>query len=186
VPDLAGAVAVPLLLSGGYHARVDLPARAPRARITRPVGPDPLLAVALADRLGEAGYAGGPVVLAAAGSTDPAAQADVQAQAGLLAAHLGQPVTPAYLSAARPQVADLAAGGEAGPSPVAPVSTAAPVAAVASVAAVAAYLLAPGRFADQLAADVAGRAPVSAPLGDHPAVAEVVLDRYDEARAAAR
>jgi sirohydrochlorin ferrochelatase len=42
--------------------------------------------------------------------------------------------------------------------------------------AVAAYLLAPGRFHDQLWRGAG--AWVSAPLGDHPAVAEVVVDRF--------
>ena len=46
VADVAtdGAVAVPLLLSAGYHVRVDLSAQAPRVAVTAAVGPDPRLA----------------------------------------------------------------------------------------------------------------------------------------------
>ncbi|MFG2217877.1 MULTISPECIES: CbiX/SirB N-terminal domain-containing protein [unclassified Streptomyces] len=55
-------VLVPLLLNTGYHVTVDLPAvRAaaphPDIRQAAPLGPDPLLAAALADRLAEAGPA---------------------------------------------------------------------------------------------------------------------------------
>jgi sirohydrochlorin ferrochelatase len=42
--------------------------------------------------------------------------------------------------------------------------------------AVASYLLAPGVFQDRLRAS--GAAWVSAPLGDHPAVAALILERF--------
>jgi sirohydrochlorin ferrochelatase len=45
---------------------------------------------------------------------------------------------------------------------------------------VATYLLAPGFFADKVV-EAAGPATWSAPLGDHPAVADLVWQRYDEA-----
>jgi sirohydrochlorin ferrochelatase len=158
-----GSVAVPLLLSSGFHARVDLPAQAPGARVARAVGPDGRLAAALAERLADAGYDGqSPVVLAAAGSADERALADVRSMAALLAARLGADVTAAFVSAGEPRVADIVPPGAASPEP----------------RAVASYLLAPGVFHDNLAAldaDV-----VSAPIGDHPTVAQLVLDRYDE------
>ncbi len=72
------AVVVPLLLSTGFHTKVDI-ARAVtdaggRATATAALGPHPLLAELLATRLHEAGLsAGDAVVLAAAGSSDPAA-----------------------------------------------------------------------------------------------------------------
>ncbi len=53
----AGAViVVPLLLSTGYHLTADIraAARAAGAPVAAPLGPDPLLAHALADRLAEA------------------------------------------------------------------------------------------------------------------------------------
>jgi sirohydrochlorin ferrochelatase len=163
------AVIVPLLLSTGYHLATDIAgaATAAGARVAGPLGPDTLLVTALAGRLAEAGVPDGtPVVLAAAGSADPAAQRDAVRQAELLAERREAPVTAAFLSAARPRVGD----------------------AVAELArqtgqevAVAAYLLAPGRFHDQLAG--AGARWVTAPLGGHPAMAGLVIDRY---RTAAR
>ncbi len=64
-----GAVVVPLLLSSGYHLSFDIAAavRGTGVPVARPLGPDPRLVHALADRLDEAGVPGGaPVVLAQA------------------------------------------------------------------------------------------------------------------------
>ena len=85
VAGLDGAVLVPAFLASGYHVRTDLPAQlaacgaAPgRFPVTPAIGPDPLLARAARDRLGEAGWRpGDAVVLAAAGSSDAAALAEV-------------------------------------------------------------------------------------------------------------
>jgi sirohydrochlorin ferrochelatase len=144
---------------------VDLPAAIAAARpgtAHAPVlGPDPRLAVALADRLREAGRrAGDAVVLAAAGSSDPTAIASVRTQAAQLAAELGAAVTVGFGSAATPDV---------------PTAVAAARAAGADRVAVAPYLLAPGHFADRLAA--AGADLVAEPLRAHPAVVELVLER---------
>jgi sirohydrochlorin ferrochelatase len=46
-------------------------------------------------------------------------------------------------------------------------------------AVVASYLLAPGRFADRVAA--CGASVISAPIGAHPVVAELALSRYQDA-----
>jgi sirohydrochlorin ferrochelatase len=159
-----GAVVVPLLLSTGYHLSYDIAAaaRAAGVPVARPLGPDPRLVRALADRLTEAGVPGGvPVVLAAAGSRDPRALTETRLQAAMLAAHRRAPVVGAFVSAARPNV-DEAVTVVAG-------LTGKPVA-------VASYLLAPGLFHDRLALSAA--AWVSAPLGDHPAVADVVVSRF--------
>ncbi|MGF1431737.1 CbiX/SirB N-terminal domain-containing protein, partial [Kitasatospora sp. LaBMicrA B282] len=123
------------------------------------------LAAALADRLAEAGARGDePVVLAAAGSRDPGANADTVRMAALLGARLRRPVTPSYLCAGSPApdraVEELRAAGH-------------------RRVAVAGYLLAPGFFADR--ARRSGADLVGAPLGAHPAVAELVLERYDQA-----
>lgn len=48
----------------------------------------------------------------------------------------------------------------------------------------ASYFTAPGRFAAQSAAAATG--PAAAPLGDHPALARLVLLRYDQALARRR
>jgi sirohydrochlorin ferrochelatase len=160
-------VVVPLLLSAGYHLGTDVGGAAGRAGVpvAAPLGPDPGLVPALADRLRAAGApAGTPVVLAAAGSTDPRAAGDARHQATLLSSHLQAPVLAAFASAARPTVGEAAADLAA--------RTGGPVA-------VASYLLAPGVFAGRLRAS--GAAWVSAPLGDHPAVAGLILERFRSA-----
>ena len=100
-------------------------------------------------------------MLAAAGSSDPQAAAQVRAQADLLAAELGVPVVVAYAAAGRPTVAEAVADLRA--------TAGGPVA-------VATYLLAPGQFYDRLRDSAADW--VTAPLGAHPAVAALVIDRY--------
>jgi sirohydrochlorin ferrochelatase len=182
-PPLAGTLAdlrgvadevvlVPLMLGRGYHVRHDLPATlagAPwlRGTVAEPLGPHPLLAEALHDRLTEAGFTPGPgagVVLAAAGSRDPDSAADTTATAALLRARLGVPVLPGYAAAA-PSVAEAAGTLRAlGLERVA----------------VAANFASPGRFAT-VAAEARGVAVAAAPLGAHPAVARLVLHRYDRA-----
>ena len=159
-----GAFVVPLLLSGGYHLSYDITAaaRAAGVPVARPLGPDPRLVRALADRLDEARVPDGvPVVLAAAGSRDPRALADAKRQAAMLAAYRGAPVVAAFVSAAHPTVDEAVA--------VLASLTGKPVA-------VAAYLLAPGLFHDRLW--LGSGTWVSAPLGDHPAVADLIMDRF--------
>jgi sirohydrochlorin ferrochelatase len=114
------------------------------------------------------------VVLAAAGSSDPAANATIAELAARWARELGwRAVLPAYASAAGPRPADcvraLRDGG-------------------AERVVVASYLLAPGYFADKIrdAALGAGADAVSAALGAAPEVADVVLDRYLAADLAGR
>jgi sirohydrochlorin ferrochelatase len=170
--DTAGTnvVIVPLLLSSGYHLATDIAsaAHAAGARVAAPLGPDQLLGTALAGRLTEAGVpAGTPVVLAAAGSSDPLAAADVRRQAELLEELLGAPVVAAFATAAQPTVDEAIAELHA--------RTGGPVA-------VATYLLAPGTFHDRLRQTAADW--VTAPLGGHPAVAALVIDRYRIACAA--
>jgi sirohydrochlorin ferrochelatase len=172
-PSLAGALAaaggrqvvvVPLLLSAGYHLDHDIAELAARAGalVAAPLGPDPGLIPALAGRLRTAGTpAGTPVVLAAAGSADPRAIAGTRSQAALLAAHLQAPVLAAFAAAGRPPVDEAVTALAA--------RTGGPVA-------VASYLLAPGVFHDRLRASGAGW--ISAPLGDHRAVAALVVDRF--------
>ncbi|MET8622772.1 sirohydrochlorin chelatase [Kitasatospora sp. NPDC004669] len=169
----ARPILVPLLLGTGYHVRVDLPealaaADLPHSHLASVLGPHPLLAEALADRLTEAGApADAPVVLAGAGSSEPTAVADTARMARLLAARLGRLVTPAHLSAAAPTPHQAV--------------TALQTAGHRRVA-LAGYLLSPGFFARRAATTTATW--TSAPLAAHPAVARLVLRRYDEARAA--
>ena len=199
IPAGSAAVVVPLLLSSGYHDRVDLPAA---IRAARPgtahaavLGPDPLLAVALADRLEEAGWRpGDAVVLAGAGSSDPDAVRSVHDQAALLGAELlgrtdsrtarvrpgstGAGVrTPAADAGARPAGNGVAVtvGFGSAAQPAVAAAVAAARAAGAQRVAIAPYLLAPGFFADRLAD--AGADLVAAPLGAHPAVVDLLLFR---------
>jgi sirohydrochlorin ferrochelatase len=155
-PDV---VVVPLLLSSGYHLTTDVGA-------AQPLGPDLLLTTALASRLRESGVPPGtPVVLAAAGSSDPRAEAEVTAQAAMLADHLGVDVVAAFAATGQPAVPEAVARLRA--------RSGGPVA-------VASYLLAPGFFHDRLSES--GADWVTAPLGDHPAVAALVIDRYRTSR----
>ncbi len=170
--DAAGAdtVVVPLLLSAGYHVTADIAGAATSAgaRVAAALGPDQLLVTALTARLAEAGVPDGtPVVLAAAGSADPAAAADVRQQADLLASALDAPVLAAFATSPQPAVSQAVASLRS--------RTGGPVA-------VASYLLAPGQFQDQLAGS--GADWVTEPLGGHPALAGLVIDRYRVARSA--
>ncbi len=148
-------VVVPLLLSRGHHIAADISSVAGRARLARPLGPDPLLATVLRDRLRGAGFDGGSVVLAAAGSSDPDGREDVLAQAAMLG-----DVAVGVLSGVGPTVVEQVARL---PRPVA----------------VASYLLTRGRFHRRLAE--VGADVVTAPLAPHPELVRLVLRRYDEA-----
>ncbi|MFI1142048.1 sirohydrochlorin chelatase [Streptomyces sp. NPDC020780] len=173
------AVLVPLLLGRGHHVRHDLPHAAAeagglRTRIAAPLGPHPLLIETLYERLVEAGWRaedgadrGAAVILAAAGSRDPDSVVDARRSARMLSDRLGGvPVLPAYASAATPTV---------------PAALRALAARGRHRVAVASYFTAPGRFATAAAAAAPGVA--AAPLGAHPAMARLLLHRYDQARA---
>ncbi|WP_432562941.1 sirohydrochlorin chelatase [Kineococcus sp. SYSU DK003] len=167
VDRLAGdgreAVVVPLLLSSGYHVRVDIAEAVERGAgrvVAAPaLGPDEVVVDVLLERLGPVQDA---VVLAAAGSSDAQARADVDRAVADLSTRLARPVTSGFLSAQEPTVADAVAAARA---------------AGASHVAVASYLLAPGVFSARLAD--AGADVVAEPLGVHPALVQLVLDRYD-------
>ncbi|GAA2903461.1 sirohydrochlorin chelatase [Streptosporangium fragile] len=174
LPTLPGpVVVVPLLLAGGYHVHIDLPSVVAEARpdaiVAAPLGPHPLLAAILARRLAAAGLrAADSVILAAAGSSDPAALADVRAAARLLAVRLARPVTAAFAAAGSPSIAEALDRLRSGPAPR---------------IAVASYLLAPGFFHDRLRE--CGADLVTAPLGVDADLAALVWARFDRARRAA-
>jgi sirohydrochlorin ferrochelatase len=180
----ARAVLVPLMLSRGYHVKHDLPKTAsagaaaavsagPGAgiRVAAPLGPHPLLVEALRSRLTEAGWRpedgtsrSAAVVLAAAGSRDPDSASDVRRTADLLSERLGGvPVVPAYASAASPTV---------------PAAVGALAARGRHRIAVASYFASPGLFATRSAA--ASPWIAADPIGAHPALARLLLHRYDE------
>jgi sirohydrochlorin ferrochelatase len=172
---------LPLLLTAAYHAKADIPRLLTRVASDFPrlqvsygdtLGPHPRLLRALERRLAEEDPDGDRartgVVLAAAGSSDPEANATIgrlaaqwQARAGWLA------VRPAYASAADPSPAAAVTGLLQAGVPRVVVAT---------------YLLAPGLFADRIRTSslAAGATAVSPALGACPEVADVLLDRFAE------
>ena len=218
LPQVMGAIGrarvtvLPLLLTAAYHSKTDIPrvlarlsGEFPRLQVSygATLGPHPLLLSGLERRLAEADPLGPAdparraqtgVVLAAAGSTDPEANATItrlaaqwQARAGWFA------VRPASAAATPGLPTPVAQAVQASgpPTPGAPASGApTPAEAVTGLlragarrVLVATYLLAPGLFADRIRATAlaAGAAAVSPALGASPEVAEVLLDRYQEA-----
>lgn len=171
LPDGTAAVVVPLLLSTGFHIKVDVPKAIksrPEVVAARPLGPDPRLAELLAAHLRAAGLQENDgVLLAAAGSSLPDGSVDSEEQGRLLGELLPNKVRVAYGASAQPTVpdgvaslrAELAADGGTGR------------------VFIASYLLATGYFHDQLAK--AGADVVAAPLLPSPVLAEIALERYD-------
>jgi sirohydrochlorin ferrochelatase len=184
---------LPLLLTAAYHSKADIPrvlARTPLRRVSygATLGPHPLLLDALDRRLAEALPSSGPisgpgahldpartaVVLAAAGSSDPEANATIAQMAARWQARTGWlAVRPAYASAAEPSPAAAVAGLLRDGAPRVVVAT---------------YLLAPGLFADRIrrTALAAGAAAVSPALGACAEVADVMLDRFTQAGSTGR
>lgn len=166
--DLDGpAVVVPAFLASGYHVHTDVPREVadsghPDVRVTAALGPDPVLARVLRRRLREAGWRpGDAVVLAAAGSSDPRALADVRRCAALLAELVEDRVHIGYVATAQPRVPDVVRRLRAcGPRRVF----------------VASYLLADGLFHTRLGD--AGADGVAQPLGVHPDLVRLIVDRY--------
>lgn len=165
-------VVVPAFLAAGYHVRVDVPEQIARsgrrgALLAEPIGPAPNVVAAVHERLVEAGWRrGDAVVLAAAGSSDERALADVRRAATLLSQRTRQPVRIGYVTTARPSVDEAVAAVRRGRRRVA----------------VASWLLAPGLFHRWVAE--AGADLVSEPIGAHPRLVEQVIRCYADALAA--
>jgi sirohydrochlorin ferrochelatase len=160
LPDVTGAaVIVPILLSTGYHVKVDIPEIVGDRRhtvIMTPLGPDKRISRVAYLRLVEARAGGGNdgVVLVGAGSSDPDARAELLEAARYLERWNHFPVAIGQLT---------------DPDPFAQAP---------AVDQVANYLLAPGYFNDMLHL-LADCDVISDPIGAHPLVADVILDRYD-------
>ncbi|UVJ38704.1 sirohydrochlorin chelatase [Arthrobacter sp. CJ23] len=171
LPEGTPAVVVPLLLSTGFHVKVDVPKAIksrPEVTAAPPLGPDPRLAELLAAQLRAAGLEENDgVLLAAAGSSLPDGSVDSEEQARQLAELLPNKVRVAYGASAEPNVpdgvaalrAELAEDGGTGR------------------VLVSSYLLATGYFHDQLFK--AGADIVTAPLLPSMVLAEIALERYD-------
>lgn len=154
-------VVVPLLLAAAFHARVDIDGLIGDGVVAAEVlGDDETLVPIAVDRLeGQPGS----VVLATAGTSDAGANATTARFAERLSGVLHRPVLAGFASAAEPTVAEAIA---ALPEPVV----------------VLRWLLSPGLFADRIAAEArdAGAACTEV-IGDHPALADLLLARYDAA-----
>src|SRR5258708_6840565 len=177
------AVVVPLL--AGPHPAIDQAVAAVIASARAPVmlaaalGPHPLLAGALHDRLYEVGLAranrarglhiaaGAPGILVVA-DRGPQAISDAGVTTGLLASRLASPAVPASLGDRASIDAAVQRLREAG----------------ATQLAIAPCVIGPETDPEEFAAlSAALGAPCSAPLGGHPAVAQLVAVRYGEALA---
>ncbi|MGZ0712344.1 sirohydrochlorin chelatase (plasmid) [Coraliomargarita sp. W4R53] len=176
-PDVAASLAaipadqpiviVPLLLSAGYHVRIDLKEQsAHRGNVTiaPALGPDRRLIDALVARL--PADAADAVVLAVAGSSDERANEDCRTIGRMLSERLEREVSVGFLAATEPRL---------GAAVTATRATGAKRIVVAN------YLLAPGYFHD-LASRLSGGAALARPLLDDDAPAEalvdIVIDRY--------
>ncbi|TQS41574.1 sirohydrochlorin chelatase [Cryptosporangium phraense] len=168
---------LPLLLTAASHSKGDIAGTVRIVRDSqpgfdvsygRPLGPDPLLLSALADRAASAGP-DTALVLAAAGAADPDANAEIWRVARLFWEYRGggAPVEVAYAGATTPSVADAVDRlHRLGHDDVLVVP----------------YFLAPGRLPSGVQRDaVAAGARAAEVLGAHDAVARLVLERYTEA-----
>jgi sirohydrochlorin ferrochelatase len=169
----APAVVVPAFLSRGYHVSADIPAHVaasehPDVTVTEALGPGPQLVRVLADRLIESGWRrDDSVVLATAGTSDPAAQRDLHMMATWLSATTGSRVELAFAATGTPRVADAAALLQR---------------RGAHRVVVASYLLSEGLFQDRLRAS--GADVVTEPLGLHPGLVRLIASRFRRARVA--
>jgi sirohydrochlorin ferrochelatase len=172
-------VVVPLLLTEAYHAKVDVPSviaeaneRHPgvKIRATAVLGHETCFLEVIDERLRAALKTArvrelDALVLAAAGSSDPLANASVARLARLWGAHHKLPVVAAYASTAPPATGEAVRAFRAqGRRHIA----------------VASLFLAPGWLPDRAAelALEAGAIAVAEPLGAHPELARTILARY--------
>ncbi|MEU9609170.1 sirohydrochlorin chelatase [Streptomyces sp. NPDC048057] len=150
----------------------------PRDNSPQALGPSPLLLAALERRLTEAGAAPSAavrrstgVVLASAGSTDPEAIAAIAETARELRRTGWCSVRPAFASASLPRTEDAVRALRAD--------------GCARVA-VAPYVIAPGRLPDRIAAGAREADVLADVLGPSPELARLLVERYEQAVAAAR
>lgn len=159
---------VPVFLGAGYHVRTDIPAAAaghPGVRVTDPLGPEPEIIDALADRWSQAARIRvDRLVLGAAGSSDPASIAQTRATAAALSLTLDREVEVGFCTAADPRLSDvIAAGGSVG---------------------VISHLLTTGHFHRQLLAS--GAHVVTEPIGSHPRLVDLIARRIHQTQPAAQ
>ena len=179
LPPNTPIVVVPAFLASGYHVHTDVPREVcvggqDSVFVTDALGPDPALAAVLGARVRESGWRqGDTVILAAAGSSDDRALADVEVAARQLAEDLGSVVSIAYIATGAPRVPCVVAAarinGSAGSD-------------TRGRVVIASYLLAPGLFHTRL--HKCGAHAVTEPLGVDPAVVDLLVARYRSGAAA--
>ncbi|OBH89850.1 sirohydrochlorin chelatase [Mycobacterium sp. E2989] len=166
------AIVLPAFLSRGYHVRADLPAHVeqsghPEVIVTPALGPSGQIARIVGDQLVKCGWRpGDSVILAAAGTSDPHARADLHTTATLVSALTGSRVSLAFAATGGPRLpeaVDQARRRARGDARVV----------------VASYLLADGLFQERLHA--CGADLVSRPLGTHPGLARLIANRFRRA-----
>lgn len=171
-----GAVVTPLLLADAFHARTDIPAMIAAsgvsARQADVLGEDDQLLAVLRRRIAEAGVSaqdsGVGVIVAAVGSTHPAANAHTASVAPAVAIGTSW-IGTATAFATGPKPSLLAAAHRLQRRG-------------ADRIVIAPWFLAHGRITDRVADFAAAHGiPMAAPLGSHRLVAETVLDRFDAA-----
>ncbi|WP_082408924.1 sirohydrochlorin chelatase [Mycobacterium intracellulare] len=164
------AVVVPAFLSRGYHVRTDLPAHVadsghPNVIVAPALGPSGEIARVVADQLAKSGWRlGDSVILAAAGTSDPRARADLHLTATTLSALVGSRVRLGFAASGDPSVDDAVGYARRD---------------CARRVAVASYLLADGLFQERLRA--CGADLASQPLGTHPGLARLIANRFRRA-----
>ncbi|WP_068280940.1 sirohydrochlorin chelatase [Aldersonia kunmingensis] len=166
--DLDGpAVVVPAFLASGYHVHTDVPREVAAsghtaAAVTRALGPDPMLAAIVHERLIDEGWRpGDAIVLAAAGSSDTRALFDVRRGAAMLAELTGSAVHIGYIATGAPRVGDVVDRLRVEGNPR---------------VFVASYLLAHGLFQQRL--HTTGATGVTEPIGEHAGVVDLLVQRY--------
>ncbi|ETW23499.1 sirohydrochlorin chelatase [Mycobacterium gastri] len=164
------AILVPAFLSRGYHVRTDLPAQVaasghPDVTVTPALGPSRDITRILTYQLVKSGWRqGDSVILAAAGTSDHRAQADLHSSRTFLSTLTGTHVELAYAATGVPDVRTaVTEARRSGGRRVVVVS----------------YLLAEGLFQERLRAS--GADLVTPPLGEHPGLARLIAGRFRNA-----
>lgn len=161
------AILVPAFLSRGFHVGTDLPAHVAASghqdvTVTPALGPGREITRILAHQLVKSGWhPGDSVILAAAGTSDHRAHADLHTARKFLSTLTGPPVELAFATTGRSDVgAAVARARRSGARRVVVVS----------------YLLAEGLFQERLRA--CGADVVTPPLGEHPGLARLIAGRF--------
>ena len=163
------AVVVPAFLARGYHVRTDLPAHFaasghPNVTVTPALGPSREIAQIVAQQLVKSGWRpGDSVILAAAGTSDPRARADLRITAALVSALTRSSVDLGFAATGDPHVCEAVERARRRGRRVVVVS----------------YLLADGLFQEVLRAS--GADIVTRPLGTHPGLARLIASRFQSA-----